>query len=58
MAEKNKLSEKKDANELSLVMVPKGKTEEVRIVCPVCGYANPNYTALCKMCSNYLTKGV
>jgi hypothetical protein len=25
-----------------------------RIVCDVCGYANPAHTALCKMCSNYL----
>jgi hypothetical protein len=25
------------------------------VVCDVCGYANPKYTALCKQCSNYLT---
>lgn len=28
--------------------------EEEKIVCDVCGYANPKYTAICKMCSNYL----
>lgn len=30
------------------------KQEEEMIVCEVCGHANPKYTALCKMCSNYL----
>ena len=28
--------------------------KEKKIVCPVCGHANPEYTALCEMCSNYL----
>ena len=28
------------------------------IVCDMCGHANPEFTALCQMCSNYLiTKG-
>ena len=27
---------------------------EKKIICPVCGHANPEYTAMCKMCSNYL----
>ena len=30
--------------------------KEKKIVCDVCGYANPEHTAQCKMCSNYLTK--
>lgn len=30
------------------------KQEDEMIVCEVCGHANPKYTALCKMCSNYL----
>ena len=33
------------------------KEKENLIVCEVCGYANPEKTAICKMCSNYL-KGV
>ena len=28
-----------------------------KVVCDMCGYANPEHTAICKMCSNYL-KGV
>ena len=28
--------------------------KEEKIVCPVCGHANSEYAALCKMCSNYL----
>ncbi len=27
---------------------------EQKIVCPVCGYANPKDTLICKMCSNFL----
>ena len=33
------------------------KEKENYVVCDVCGYANPEETAICKMCSNYL-KGV
>ena len=31
-------------------------TEENKnvIICEVCGHANPENTAICKMCSNYL----
>ncbi len=25
-------------------------------ICEVCGYANPEYTAQCKKCSNYLQR--
>lgn len=34
------------------VLVP--AKEEKKIVCEVCGYANPQHTAICKKCSNYL----
>ena len=33
------------------------KEKEDLVICEVCGYANPEKTAICKMCSNYL-KGV
>lgn len=29
-------------------------SSEKRIVCELCGYANPEFTAQCKKCSNYL----
>lgn len=29
---------------------------DVKIICDMCGHANPIYTAMCEMCSNYLTK--
>ena len=33
------------------------KTEDPKkVVCEVCGHANPEYTAICKMCSNYLQR--
>ena len=30
------------------------ESEVVKVVCDVCGHANPKYTAICEMCSNYL----
>ena len=36
------------------VFIPCQKEEKILVVCDVCGYANPQYTALCKKCSNYL----
>ncbi len=37
-------------------LVPENEEKEEKIICEVCGYANPKYTAICKKCSNYLTK--
>ena len=31
--------------------------KEARVICEVCGHDNPENTAICKMCSNYL-KGI
>ena len=28
--------------------------KEEKVICDVCGHANPEHTAICKMCSNYL----
>ena len=35
------------------IVLAQEKEEKVTI-CEVCGYANPQKTAICKMCSNYL----
>ena len=36
------------------VVLPSPQEQKVMVVCDVCGHANPQYTALCEMCSNYL----
>lgn len=41
-------------NDEKCTVVLKSPKEEKLIVCDVCGYANPPYTAICKKCSNYL----
>ena len=37
------------------IVVPTN-VEQKKWICEVCGYANPEYTALCKKCSNYLER--
>ena len=39
-----------------VLLVPYKNESKKYIVCEVCGHANPEYTALCEMCSNYLTR--
>lgn len=36
------------------VFVPYVPEPQKYIVCDMCGHKNPEYTALCEMCSNYL----
>ena len=36
------------------VVIPYSVEKGKKIVCPVCGHANPEHTALCENCSNYL----
>ncbi len=38
------------------LIIPISNQEPKKIVCDVCGYANPDYTAQCKKCSNYLKR--
>ena len=48
---------KNQASEETSITIPLVRCEnkqEERIVCPVCGHPNPEFTAICKMCSNYL----
>lgn len=40
--------------QVAIPIVPCDTKEPHRIVCPMCGHANPDYTAMCKKCSNYL----
>ena len=37
-----------------LVVLTQEKANDAVVVCDVCGYVNPEHTAMCKMCSNYL----
>ena len=53
--ETNSVVGEKEAFEKTVLIAQKEK-ERIEI-CEVCGYANPEKTAICKMCSNYL-KGV
>ena len=50
--EENKRQEA--AVEKQPVVIPYQINKEEKIVCPVCGHANEEYAAICKMCSNYL----
>lgn len=36
------------------VVVPYPAAPEEKVICDVCGHANPKYTAQCRHCSNYL----
>ena len=36
------------------IFVPWKQEKETIIVCDVCGHKNPENTAMCVMCSNYL----
>ena len=54
MAEKTKKIETEPEKQAAIPIVPCETKEPKRIVCPMCGHANPEYTAMCKKCSNYL----
>ena len=44
----------KETRQAAIPIVQCENTNDKKIVCPVCGHANPEHTAICKMCSNYL----
>ena len=48
--------EKEEAKKEEQLIIPYKVEETKKIVCEVCGYANPDYTAICKKCSNYLQR--
>ena len=55
------MKEEKTKNEKSIleqqqIIIPYGIEKKKMIVCDVCGHANPEYTAICKNCSNYLER--
>lgn len=43
-----------DATEGKVLIVGKTQEKQKTVICEVCGYANSENVALCKMCSNYL----
>ena len=53
MAKENPSVVAEKQTEQSTLILTQEKKEE-RIICEVCGHANPHDTAICKMCSNYL----
>lgn len=54
MTEKTTKTAGASEQQVAIPIVPCEATEPKRIVCPMCGHANPDYTAICKKCSNYL----
>ena len=50
--ETNVESKEQEVPEKTLLIAQKEK--EKFVICEMCGHANPENTALCKMCSNYL----
>ena len=53
--ENNTKKEESVAYIAELKPVDKANFGAKMIVCDMCGHANPEFTALCQMCSNYLT---
>ncbi len=56
MTEKN-IIEKSGELKLNIpvVFTKEEKDSDVKkIICDICGHANPAHAAMCKMCSNYL----
>lgn len=54
---KNVVETKKESGEkkdFAQTIIQMQNQKEEKVVCDVCGYANPEFTAICKQCSNYL----
>ena len=47
-------STKKEPETVEKTVLIMQKEKEGFVICDVCGYANPENTGICKMCSNYL----
>ena len=54
---KKPTSTEQEITEKVVLLSQEEKASEKYVVCEVCGHVNPEKTAICKMCSNYL-KGV
>ena len=51
------MNEKKEESTLNKqIVVANAVPPEKKVVCDMCGYANPENTAICIMCSNYLER--
>lgn len=47
---------KEEVNQNQPIIVSNNQQPIKKVVCDMCGYANPEHTAICKMCSNYLKR--
>ena len=56
MENKQKDNATNATHQQSQIVIPINNPTPVKWICEVCGYANPEYTALCKKCSNYLQR--
>ncbi len=55
--EAKSMNEKKEESTLNKqIVVANAVPPEKKVVCDMCGYANPENTAICIMCSNYLER--
>ena len=52
---KNKSSQN-NTQQPQQIIIPVNNAEPRKIICDVCGHANPEYTSQCKKCSNYLQR--
>ena len=50
------MKEEKEEQKVVPAILPYKVEDSKKIVCEVCGYANPEYTAICRKCSNYLQR--
>ena len=52
----NKTNQKEISVPYMAQVIDASQIKEKLVVCDVCGHANPEFTSLCLMCSNYLTE--
>lgn len=57
MVDNNALNGIVEPSDAKTIVITNANEKKEVVLCDVCGHANPENTAICKMCSNYL-KGV
>lgn len=45
---------REEKNPTQTLVLANSQQTPKKVVCDMCGYANSEYTSICKMCSNYL----
>ena len=56
MKDDNNIKIDRDNKTQEKIIIPYKVENQKMIVCEMCGYANPEYTAICKNCSNYIER--